>query len=101
VKISTAALLVGGGILAWYYLEKGSTTKPSASSQSSSSGLPSDAVPVQSVAVGSLQGEIYMAPTGYYLAALNSQGIPVKVWGPFSQQQVYLALQAQNILSGL
>jgi glucan-binding YG repeat protein len=100
MKISTAALLVGGGIIAWYYLEKGGTMKPSAS-QSSSSGLPSDAVPVQSVAVGSLQGEIYMAPTGYYLAALNSQGAPVKVWGPFSQSQVYLALQAQNILSGL
>jgi hypothetical protein len=100
MKISTAALLVGGGILAWYYLEKGGGMKPFAS-QSSSSGLPSDAVPVQSVAVGSLQGEIYMAPNGYYLAALNNQGTPVKVWGPFSQSQVYLALQAQNILSGL
>jgi len=100
VKISTAALLVGGGIIALHYLGKGGAMKPAAS-QSSSSGLPSDAVPVQSVAVGSLQGEIYMAPTGYYLAALNNQGAPVKVWGPFSQQQVYLALQAQNILSGL
>jgi hypothetical protein len=51
--------------------------------------------------VGSLQGEIYMAPNGYYLAALNNQGSPVKVWGPFSQKDVYLAIQAQNILSGL
>jgi hypothetical protein len=100
VKISTAAILVGGGILAWHYLEKGGTMKPFAS-KPSSSGLPSDAVPVQSVAVGSIQGQIYMAPTGYYLAVLNNQGAPVKVWGPFSQQQVYLALQAQNILSGL
>jgi hypothetical protein len=100
VKISTAALLVGGGILAWYYLEKDSATKPSAS-KPSPTGLPSDAVPVQSVAVGSLQGEIYMAPNGYYLAALNTHGAPVKVWGPFSQSQVYLALQAQKILSGL
>jgi hypothetical protein len=98
MKISTAALLVGGGILAWYYLEKGAAMS---TSTFSSSALPSDAVPVQSVAVGSLQGEIYMAPNGYYLAALNNQGTPVKVWGPFSQSQVYLALQAQNILSGL
>jgi len=98
VKISTAALLVGGGILAWYYLEKGGAMS---TPTSSSSALPSDAVPVQSVAVGSLQGQIYMAPNGYYLAALDSQGTPAKVWGPFSQQQVYLALQAQNILSGL
>jgi len=100
MKISTAAIIVGGGILALHYLKKGSAINTPAP-KSSSTGLPSDAVPVQSVAVGSIQGEIYMASNGYYLAALNNQGAPVKVWGPFSQQQVYLALQAQNILSGL
>lgn len=113
MKLSTLALFGIAGYFGYEYLKQHGTSvnpgsllnvSPTGSGTTTSPILPSGAIFVQSIQAFGMNANIYMDSSGYYLALLGSSGQPVRVFGPYSQNQVYTALDIQksfgNLLSG-
>jgi hypothetical protein len=79
----------------------GGLVNTSGSPAASSSLLPPGAIFVEQISALGGTVNVYMDSNGYYAALLGANSEPVRVWGPYSQNQVYTILDLKNALSNL
>lgn len=114
MKISTLVLLGLGGYLAYEYLKQSSasttglvnSTAGGVSVNGNSTGTGNASLPVGAVFVQQIQAlgttvNVYMDANGYYAAIMGTNNEPVRVFGPYSQTEVYTILDAKNALSSI